>query len=263
MVKRASAGIVMMAVACGVLDAQAPAGKPRFEVASVKPATPPEQKLGSGIRRVPGPRVPDPSLFLCGSCTLTGLIGSAFQLQEFLISGPEWLESERFDVTARVPPGTTAEQLRQMQQSLLEDRFHLTSHHEAKDLSRFELVVAKGGPKLKPSAGAPAPGDGREPGANITGNGLAQAKYSDLSMDDLAVILSRLVHQPVTNSTALNGRFDFTLMWDMQAPPQAGPEAYPDIFGALSSQLGLKLEQKKGLVDRLIVDHIDKVPTGN
>ena len=263
MVKRVRARIFMMAVACGMLHAQAPDAKPRFEVASVKPAAPPEQKLATGIRRVPGPRVPDPGLFLCTSCTLTALIESAFQLQEFQISGPEWMESERFDVTARVPPGTTAEQLRQMQQSLLEDRFHLTSHHEPKDLSRCELVVAKGGPKLKPSAGAPVPGDGREPGANITGDGHAHAKYSDLSLDDLAVILSRLVHQPVTNSTALNGRFDFTLVWAMQAPPQAGPDAYPDIFGALSSQLGLKLEQKKDPVDRLIADRIDKVPTGN
>jgi uncharacterized protein (TIGR03435 family) len=120
MVKRGRARIVMMAVACGMLHAQAPDGKPRFEVASVKPAAPPEQSHGAGIRRVPGPRVPDPGLFLCGSCTLTGLIESAFQLHEFQISGPDWLESERFDVTARVPPGTTAEQLRQMQQSLLE-----------------------------------------------------------------------------------------------------------------------------------------------
>jgi uncharacterized protein (TIGR03435 family) len=113
-------------------------------------------------------------------------------------------------------------------------------------------VIGKGGPKLKPSTGPPAPDDGREPGASMA-DGHAQAKYSDLSMDDLAVILARLVHQPVTNSTGLNGRFDFTLVWAMQAPPQAGPDAYPDIFGALSSQLGLKLEQKKGPVDRLIV----------
>lgn len=254
---------VLMMVACATLRAQAPDGKPRFEVASVKPAAPPEQNRVPGIRRVPGPHIPDPSLFLCGSCTLTALIGSAFHLQEFQISGPDWLESERFDVTARVPPGTTAEQLRQMQQSLLEDRFHLASHHEAKDLPRCELVVAKGGPKLKPSPGPPVPGDGREPGANITGDGRAQAKYSDLSMDDLAVILSRLVNQPVTNATALNGKFDFTLVWAMQAPPQAGPGSSPDIFGALSSQLGLRLEQKKGPVDRLIVDRIDKVPTGN
>lgn len=255
MVTRVRARILTMAVVCVTLRAQPPDPKPRFEVASVKPAAAVEQNQGAGIRRVPGPRVPDPSLFLCRSCTLTGLIASAFHLQDFQISGPDWMESERFDVTARVPPGTTAEQLRQMQQSLLEDRFHLASHHDAKDLPRCELVVAKGGPKLKASAGPPVPGDGREPGASMSGDGHAQAKYADLSMDDLSVILARLLHQPVINATALNGKFDFTLVWAMQEPS--------GIFVALSSQLGLRLEQKKGPVDRLIIDRLDKLPTAN
>ncbi len=240
MVRLLACGFALV-MASGGASGQTAEARLRFEVASVKPAQAAEPGRGSGIRRAAGTRVPDPGLFLCESCTLTDLIASAFHLQAFQISGPGWMESERFDVNARVPQGTTGEQLRRMQQSLLEDRFHLAAHHEAQELKRSELVVAKGGPKLKPSPGPPAAGDGREAGANITPDGHVQAKYSDLSMDELAVILARQVRQPVTNATGLSGKFDFTLTWLMQAPVQPEADSGPDIFGALSSQLGLKL----------------------
>ena len=173
------------------------------------------------------------------------------------------MESERFTVNARVPVGTTVEQLRLMQQNLLAERFKLTYHREDKEMTRWELVVAKGGPKLKASVGEPT---GREPGATITPDGNVSAQYVDQSMAELAGILSKQIHMPVTDITGLTGKFDFTLTWavDRGVPsPASDADSGPTIFNALQTQLGLKLEQKKGIVDRLVIDHAEKVPTGN
>jgi uncharacterized protein (TIGR03435 family) len=257
-----------MAFACGAASGQPLEARPQFEVASVKPSAPPEQRSGGrGVRRTTGgARTPDPSLFICDSCTLSDLVMSAYHIQPYQISAPSWMESERFTVNARVPAGTTPEQLRLMQQSLLEERFKLTYHHEEKEMPRCELLVAKGGPRLKASVGEPTATDGREPGATITPDGRVSARYSNLSMAELAGILSKQVHLPVTDATGLQGEFDFTLSWVMdQGEPSAALDADsgPTIFSALQVQLGLKLEQKKGPVDRLVIDHADKVPTGN
>ena len=256
---------ILMTFACGAASGQPLEARPQFEVASVKPSAPAEQR--SGLRRTTGGvRTPDPILFICDSCTLSDLVMSAYHIQPYQLSSPSWMESERFTVNARVPAGTTPEQLRLMQQSLLEERFKLTYHHEEKEMPRCELLVAKGGPRLKPSVGEPTATDGREPGATITPDGRVSARYSDLSMAELAGILSKQVHLPVTDATGLRGKFDFTLSWVMdRGEPSGAPDADsgPTIFSALQVQLGLKLEQKKGPVDRLVIDHADKVPTGN
>jgi uncharacterized protein (TIGR03435 family) len=232
--------------------------RPQFEVASVKTASADEQAAGGqGVRRPTGRiRTPDPSLFLCDSCTLADLVMSAFHIQPYQLSAPGWMETERFTVNARIPRGTTSEQLRLMQQRLLEERFRLTYHRQQKEMARCELVNAKGGARLKASTGEPTAADGREPGASITPEGLVSARYSNTSMSELALILSKQVHMPVIDATALPGRFDFDLTWVMD------PEASPTIFEALQP-LGLKLEQKKGLVDRVVIDHAEKVPTVN
>jgi len=191
---------------------------------------------------------------------------SAYHIQPYQLSAPGWMESERFTVNARVPAATTPEQLRLMQQRLLGERFHLTYHHEEKEMSRCELVVAKGGPRLKSHMREETDTDSRERGATVTPDGRINARYSDLSMAGFAGILSRQIHLPVTDGTGLKGTFDFTLTWVMdQGEPIASPDADsgPTIFSALQAQLGLKLEQKKGPVDLLVIDHADKVPTEN
>jgi uncharacterized protein (TIGR03435 family) len=259
---------VLIMFACGAGRSQPSEPRPQFEVASVKPASPPEQRSGGrgAPRSTGGARTPDPSLFICDSCTLSDLVMSAFYIQPYQLSAPSWMESERFTVNARIPVGTTVEQLRLMQQNLLAERFKLTYHREEKEMSRWELVAAKGGPKLKASVGEPTGADGREPGASVTPDGRVSAKYSDLSMAELAAILSKQVHMPVTDTTGLKGKFDFTLTWAMDRggpSPASDADSGPTIFNALQTQLGLKLEQRKGQVDRLVIDHAEKVPTRN
>jgi uncharacterized protein (TIGR03435 family) len=259
---------ILIIFACGAGWSQPSEPRPQFEVASVKPAPPPEQRSGGrgAPRSTGGARTPDPSLFICDSCTLSELVLSAFCIQPYQLSAPSWMESERFTVNARVPVKTTVEQLRLMQQNLLAERFKLTYHHEEKEMPRWELVVAKGGPKVKASVGESTGTDGREPGATVTPDGRISAQYIDQSMTELAAILSKQVHMPVTDITGLTGKFDFTLTWAMDRggpSPASDADSGPTIFNALQTQLGVKLEQKKGPVDRLVIDHAERVPTGN
>lgn len=238
---------------------------PEFDAASVKPVRPPDQSGAKrGVPRSTGIiRMPDPGSFVCDFCTLSDLVLSAFHIQSFQLSAPSWMEEEHYAVNARVPKGTTPEHLRLMQQSLLAERFKLTYHHESKEMGRSELVVAKEGPKLKPSPGPPSAIDGREPGATIAPNGRINASYFDTSMAELADILAKQVHEPVTDATGLQGKFDFILTWTMdRGVPSPDGEAGPTIFDALKTA-GLKLEQKKGVVDRIVIDHAEKVPAGN
>lgn len=277
------------------------AQQPEFEVATIKPSPPqPMGRMFMGTRG--GPGTDDPGRFTCTNCSLTVLLTAAYDVQRFQISGPPTLESERFEVVAKVPGGATKEQFRLMLQSLLADRFKLKLHHETKDLPLYELVVAKGGPKLKESAPpSEAPADSRQPappGQMRTDKdgypvlppgrgpimaitpGHARLRGDQETMEQFARRLSNMVARPVKDATGLTGKYDFELsfapdmssmmMGPMPPPGGDGPgpvsapqDSGPTIFTALQEQLGLKLEQKKGSVDTLVIDHVEKTPTEN
>jgi uncharacterized protein (TIGR03435 family) len=127
-----------------------------FEVASVKPAAPMQVgRMMSGSRG--GPGTPDPGHLTYTNISLKNLVVNAFGVKGYQVSGPGWLESERFDITAKVPQGATKEQVKIMTQNLLKDRFGLVFHRETKDLPMYALVVGKGGPKMKESSEDPPP----------------------------------------------------------------------------------------------------------
>jgi uncharacterized protein (TIGR03435 family) len=276
------------------------AQQPEFEVATIKPSPPPTMgRMFMGTRG--GPGTDDPGRFTCNNCTLQMLLTMAYDVQRFQISGPATLETEHFEVAAKVPAGATKAQFREMIANLLADRFKLKLHHETKDLPIYDLVVAKGGPKLKESAAQPdASADQRPAGPPRTdkdgypvmaphGRGSmmaitprgARMQGEQETMDGLAGRLSSIVARPVKNETGLTGKYDFTLSFapDMSSMPGAmmmgpppGGEAPgagapqdngPTIFTALQEQLGLKLEPKKGPVDTLIIDHVERAPTEN
>src|SRR5262249_4322574 len=118
--------------------------RPKFEVASVKPAT--DQGF-QRVRPLPGR--------LSAIASVRLLMQNAYTLQPFqIVNAPEWAGSERYEIEAKAAgdPGRT--QLFLMLQSLLEDRFQLKTHHETRDLPVYRLVATKGGPKL------PAPKEG-------------------------------------------------------------------------------------------------------
>jgi uncharacterized protein (TIGR03435 family) len=196
------------------------------------------------------------------------------------------MRSTRFNISGKIPEGTTKEQFRLMQQNLLTERFKMKFHHEMKELQVYDLVVAKNGPKINASEPAPPPKDPDAPPPpgpykrdkdgfpiippddhrrmlfDMNGPRAVQ-RFPDHSMEQFAAFLANSVARPVNDATGLKGKHDFTLKWVMDWGRSSAEESGPNIFEALQQQLGLKLESKKGTVDILVVDHIEKTPTEN
>ncbi len=255
-----------------------------FEAASVKPSSPPfDHFFCSG-----GPGSGDPGLFRCENFSLSNLVNWAYELGPNRLSAPDWMNAMAFDINAKVPKGTTPEQFRIMLQNLLADRFKLAAHHETRESQEYRLVVAKGGPKLKPAkqqsdaggddaAAADAPkslgSDGYptfakgESGTHSSFNGRTRMYEPRRTMGSLAAILSGSLHQTVTDATGLNGEYEIDLYWVLDAAPAAASaddESGPTLVQALQKELGLRLEKSaNGAKDVLVVDHAERVPTGN
>jgi uncharacterized protein (TIGR03435 family) len=268
---------------------------PKFEIASVRRAAPPQ--AGAGVRDAVrgGPGTPDPSRVAYTNLRLKDLLLTAYGLKGYQIAGPDWLDTERYDVIANIPPGATKEQFPLMLQDLLLERFKISFHHETKDLPLYELVVAKNGRKLKAwqepanappvpqqAAGAPPPigKDGfpvmqaGHSGAT-TVNGRVRIAGSKLPISRLAEILANQLGRPVLDQTGLTGPYDFTLQFSPEGLAGGTPaitpasnteldeQDAPSLFTAVQEQLGLRLQQNKGLVDVLVIDHVEKTPTEN
>src|SRR5712671_2189010 len=154
-----------------------------------------------------------------------------------------------------------------MLQTLLTERFKLQIRREAKELPVYALVVDKGGPKLKPHAGAP------ETGMPIRPGDPGQVIFRDVPMERLAWFLSTRMGRSVLDQTGLKPHYDFELAWNGDRPMrlEGGPDTHeltppdtngPSIFAALHEQLGLRLESRKGPVEFLTILHAEK-PTEN
>jgi len=308
--------------------------QPSFEVASVKPAAPqPMGRIMVGMRGGPGSG--DPGQINYSYVSLRNLVMNAYDVKGYQVSGPGWLDSERFDVVAKIPPNTTKEQFKLMLQNLLAERFKLTLHHETKESPMYALVVAKGGSKMKESvddtsttdtggpkegsgpgsggaSAAPPPppppdggigkvtigkdgmpkfpaGMGRQGTMMMVMNGRFRMVANKQSMSRFVDVLANQLDRPVVDMTELKANYDFTLDYTPEEgqmpmakmgialpPPPPGaheggmpgapaPDNEPglNLFSALQQQLGLKLEPRKGPVDLLVIDHVEKAPTEN
>ena len=125
-----------------------------FEVATVKPSSLPTGGNGRSVIRMGaqgGPGTSDPSQISYSFMSLRNLLMQAFSVKTYQIQGPAWLDTERFDILARVPAGARKDDVPVMLQNLLKERFQLAFHREKKEQSVYELVVGKSGPKMKPS----------------------------------------------------------------------------------------------------------------
>ncbi|HEY6340342.1 MAG TPA: TIGR03435 family protein [Bryobacteraceae bacterium] len=222
----ATAGALTLLL-CGAALGQT---KREFEVATVKPAAPsPTGKTMIGRSGGPGTR--DPGRVNYTAMRLADLLSSAYGVKTFQISGPSWLSSERYDITATIPEGTTKEQFAVMLQNLLLDRFKIKLHHETKEFPLYELSVAKNGPKLKASVADPNVNQNDPPpGALPQGKdgfpqlppgrkGLFMMFRPDgfhlaamvQSMSEIAQALSDQVGSVVVDKTGLTGTYEFTL----------------------------------------------------
>jgi uncharacterized protein (TIGR03435 family) len=253
---------------CGVLAFVQTA---QFEVASVKPA-PADVR---GMRCTGGPGTSDPGSLTCENYSLSFLVMMAYNLRSYQLAAPAWMDTARYNVVAKLPPGADRQQFGLMQQRLLAERVGLKVHFEKKDTTIYELTVAKGGPKFKESQ---EPVDEkpetawRPPAGGPPVRTRAHVVRKGDSVANLANFLSDQLGQPVTDATGLSGRYDYELSFLMEPGGRAagpiasnGPEPEPGInlIDAVRDQLGLRLEKKKGQTEILVVDHAEKVPMEN
>jgi uncharacterized protein (TIGR03435 family) len=184
---------------------------------------------------------------------LKSAIKWAWSVSQYQVSGPPWLDTERYDIFAKTGSPVTEDQLRHMLRKLIEDRFKLAFHNETKVLPAYFLSVGKGGPRLKPSEGGETVFD---PGRNMN------ITVRSMTLGEFAELASGPLQAPVLNRTGLNSRFDFALnLTPYMTNDRMGLEDLPGILSqAFEQQLGLKLESRKSPLDVLVIDNIGKIP---
>jgi uncharacterized protein (TIGR03435 family) len=237
---------------------------PSFDVSEIRSSTPQTNPYmrGGAVR---GGR------YEVRDASMLDLIGAAYGMQSDMVQGgPAWLDTDRFDIAAKAPQGTTQENLNLMLQSLLADRFKLTVHKENKPVAAYALTVGKGKPKLKEAAGS---------GPSGCENQTAKAGPSDTPYNEFAcrnmtmegfdgilrgwAIPGSIQPIPIVDSTGLKGNWDFDIKWSTLPQRARGGSDAILLTDALDKQLGLKLELKKIPFPVIVVDSVNQKPTAN
>jgi uncharacterized protein (TIGR03435 family) len=224
---------------------------PRFEAASIKPT-------------LPGAKGLTPPDFRGNRFTMTNLPAVFLLVRAFdvraadeLIGIPSWLNTERYDVVATAPEGSTARDVMPMLAHLLETRFNLRAHKEAREQPAYVLTIASAdgslGSQLRRSEGClpRATCDGRVSQSTASYFHFKGAQWSLI----LEQIASALDHRLI-DRTGLSGAFDADLEFARKLSVQQ--DSGVDIFAAVRQQLGLKLEQTRARVDVVVIDAIER-----
>ena len=269
-------------------NAFAVATQERFEVASIKPNAQGFIDLGGGARLLSGatrcrasdsPVIPGDPLApaALGRCsvrnsTLKEMINAAYSLRlgaprsvlnQFVIGGPEWTNTQTFDIDAKVEDSTdkSFQQLLTLFQNLISERFRLRFHRENRDVSGFALVVSRSGSKLIEAQ----PGDPQSFTAAPTVRG------QKMPVSSLANLISQRTGRVVLDKTGLAGQYNFTLTWTPDETEfgvnglpavRAADQTGPSLVTALQDQLGLRLESQKVPMEVFVIDSVE-MPTAN
>jgi uncharacterized protein (TIGR03435 family) len=269
-----------------------------FEAASVKPIEPGRQQA---FGHSGGPGTKDPGrIHYCCDAMLT-LRTRAFGVQSDRVVGPSWISDfggpNRYVIDATIPAGATKDEFRMMLQNLLVTRFQLKVHHETRNFPGYELVVAKGGPKLnlQPTLGTPKDMAGILPsGARMmSGQGMGRMwiQSQQVGMAKLASTLGPMVTAAlgadsadlsipkarVVDRTGLAGVYDYRIEFACEGcrgtlanvgglpsiSAASDPSGRQSVFQAVES-LGLKLEKVRDIpLDVIVVEHVEKAPSAN
>ncbi len=269
-----------------------PANSQSFEVASVKPSTTP------GIACVGGPGSTHLGAWQCSDMPLGLVIAKAFGFSAFQFSPHNPCCTARFNFDVRYPPDTTHAQFNSMLQNLLRERFQLAFHYQTKELPIYQLAVAPAGIKMKESV-AVSDGSSNDPWwssaqttidkdgypvfppghGGLAGGGHYRWTAFNVSTADIARTLQDQSGRPVVDSTKLTGKYDVDLKWvtdmtlqltdgqraeleDQVGRPLDAPSG-PTLHRAIQEQLGLRLIPGKGTGEIVVIDHLERVPTGN
>ena len=225
----------------------------KFEVATVKRAAgggPP----GDVARNMDS----SPGSFAMRNVPLRMALEFAYDLKPYQVVGPDWINNEeRYDIIARAPGPAPNDQMRQMLQALLTERFQIKLHREKKELPVYVLLRGKGALKLKPG----------DPNATPTQVGSpTQIVFKNQPISRLTGMLTARMDRPVIDMTGISGVYDYTVETGglgFNGQPPADPTAGPSIFTAIQDNLGLRLESQRAPVDVLVVDQARRVPIEN
>jgi uncharacterized protein (TIGR03435 family) len=234
-----------------------PAASPAFEVASVKAAPPGRGGRGDGMHGPLSQIHSEPGSLTMRNVSLNSAIAWAYGVQQFQVSGPGWLPTEHYNITAKASGAAPEDQLRLMLRALLADRLKFAAHTEQKVMPYYLLTVAKGGPKFKEST---------EEGEPVlsAGPNSSTAIIRRVPISQLIDMIQMILRAPIVDQTGLKGRYDATLnIGALISTPIQNDDMTGTVITAVQDLLGLKLEPKKGPVDMLVVDHAEKVPTEN
>jgi uncharacterized protein (TIGR03435 family) len=249
---RVPCSICLLLLGAGGALAQAAKQPPRFEVASVKlrPATAGERgRVAIAL---------GPAGITMTNVTLKAIVQWAYRLQPIQVSGPGWLEDDRYDVSAKASEAAPDQEIRKMTQTLLAERFKLQFHRDTKVMPAYVLTVGKSGHKLKKSMGE---GEMRiSPGERPM-----VFQFSHVTLAQLTEHAGSELEAVVVDETGLEGSWDFTLDVSVfgARPAASQDDAISMMIEAVNTQLGIKIDEKKAPAELLVVDHVERQPVEN
>ncbi|HJZ98763.1 MAG TPA: TIGR03435 family protein [Candidatus Solibacter sp.] len=227
----------------------------KFEVASVK-----KVESGSPPGDIPRNMETTPGNFAMRNVALRFAIEWAWDLKDFEIAGPDWIKGEeRYDIIAKAGRPASENEMRQMLQALLVERFQMKLRRETKELPVYVLLPGKGEAKVRPAKADEKP--------MIAGGGQGTT-FTAFPISRFTFMLTRRMDRPVLDQTGLKGTYTYTI--DLSGLGFAGRpaerqegEAGPSIFTTVQRDLGLKLEARKEPISMLVLDAANKVPIEN
>jgi uncharacterized protein (TIGR03435 family) len=252
------------------LSAQTPAPTaPAFEVASVRRSLTADTDVSFGAR---------PGGWAMTNAAIGVLIRAAYPAQTpELIGAPDWVISERYDVTAKAAGNPPRDQITLMLRTLLAERFKLAAHYETVERPVYALMLARGDGQVAPGlvrsnidcdAVNAARREGRTPEGPTPANGAppcawsavfrtsATVRFGGLPLSRLGESVGRPDERVIIDRTGLPGNYEFTLHYSpREAPADTDP---PSLFTALEEQLGLKLVPDRAPLQVLVIDAVER-----
>lgn len=240
----------------------------RFEVASIKPWSPPTKPITGVVARAP---LASGGIFNRVT-TVAGLIATAYGVQSFqLIGGEDWVRTERYDVAARAGREVSWPELQEMVKVLLADRFQLRVRTETRELPILELRLARSdgrvGPNLhdcsnrKDNAGISTD----EKPFTAPRNGTVAASPCGDGVQGLASLATSLLQIIVVDKSGLAGQWRLDMYYgstQVETSTESDNRDLPSFEGALREQLGLRLERTRGPAPVIVIESVAR-PTPN
>lgn len=236
------------------------AAAPAFELADVHPSPHSNAPFlrGGNLRG---------EQYLVRQGSMVDLVALAYGVtDDNVLSGPAWLDIDRYDIAAKAPRGTSQDDVKLMLQTLLKQRFNLVVHPDMHPLPSYVLRVDKGGVKMKESEDASAAPHCDEVHTTTSPNGTNSHFITHCHNEPMEQIraylegLGRLyvTDKPVVDATGLKGSYDFDLEFTFKPEPGG-----LTIFEAVDKQLGLKFALEDYSTPVIVVDSVNEKPTPN